>query len=207
MSAGMQAPTSLLSIGGFRRFTASQYHKLIDTGIIYEGEPVELLEGYLVEKGIRNPPHDGAITRLTNLLPPLLPPGWITRIQCPISLGPSEPEPDGAVVRGNYSSFDHRLPLAADFGIDIEVSDSTLSFDRGDKGRIYSRTGIPVYWIVNVAERQIEVYSDPDSASNPPAYLTRTDYKPGQDVPILLDGVAAGQIAATVSSPSQWKSE
>lgn len=188
-------------MAGFKRFTPAQYHALIHSGIIQEGEPVELLEGFLVEKGMRNPPHDGAVTRLTNRLPRRLPADWVTRIQCAISLGESEPEPDGAIVRGDDTSYDTRLPSASDFGIVIEVSDSTLVFDRRDKGRIYARAGIPAYWIVNVADKQIEVYSDPDTNANPPAYKTRTDYKPGDAVPITLDGQLAGIVPASELLP------
>jgi Uma2 family endonuclease len=159
-----------------------------------EGEPIELLEGYLVEKHVRNPPHDGAVTRLTNRLPRRLPSGWVTRIQCAVSMLESEPEPDGAVVRGDDTSYDSRLPVGADFGIIIEVSDSSLSFDRREKGRIYARAGIPVYWVINVADRQIEVYTDPDTAANPPVYRTHTDYHPGDQLPITLDGKQAGTI-------------
>jgi Uma2 family endonuclease len=188
------SPPPLLSVAGFRKFTPEQYHKLIDSGIVMEGEPIELLEGYMVEKAMRNPPHDGSVTRLTNRLPRRLPAGWVTRIQCAVSMTDSEPEPDGAVVRGDDTSYDTRLPAPADFGIIIEVSDSSLAFDRRDKGRIYARAGIPVYWIVNVADRQVEVYSDPDAAANPPAYRTRTDYRPGDAVPITLDGKVVGTI-------------
>jgi Uma2 family endonuclease len=181
-------------MAGFVTFTPEQYHKLIDSGVIQEGEPVELLEGYLVEKPMRNPPHDGALTRLTNRLPPRLPPGWVTRIQCAVSLADSEPEPDGAVVRGGDTSYDARLPTPADFGVVLEVSDSTLAFDRRDKGRIYARAGIPGYWVVNIPDRQVEVYADPDPATDPPAYRTRTDYRPGQDVLVVLDGAVVGSV-------------
>jgi Uma2 family endonuclease len=170
---------------------------MIASGLLMEGEPVELLEGYLVEKHVRNPPHDGSVTRLTNRLPGHLPSSWVTRIQCAVALGESEPEPDGAVVRGDVTSYDTRLPTAADFGVIIEVSDSSLAFDQRDKGRIYARAGIPVYWIVNVADKQVEVYTDPDPAANPPAYRTRTDYRPGDSVPIVLDGQPAGSIAVS----------
>jgi Uma2 family endonuclease len=123
-----------------------------------------------------------------------LPSGWIPRIQCAVAFGESEPEPDAAVVRGDDTSYDSRLPNASDFGIILEVADSTLAFDRRDKGRIYARAGIPVYWIINVADRQIEVYSDPDSSASPPAYRSRTDYSTGDQVPILLDGTSQGTL-------------
>lgn len=187
-TTGTQSPTPLLSVAGFRKLTPAQYHKLIDTGIIMEGEPIELLEGYMVEKAVRNPPHEMSLRRLTARFPRLLPPGWFVQVQGAIALGESEPEPDGAVLRGDETTCDGRLPTAADVAALIEVSDSTLAFDRRDKGRIYARAGIPVYWIINIPERQIEVYTNPDPAANPPAYTTRTDYIISDAVPVVLDG-------------------
>jgi Uma2 family endonuclease len=160
------SPPPLLSLAGFKRFTAAQYHSLIHSGIIMEGEAVELLEGYLVEKGMRNPPHDMALRRLTVRLPRHVT-GWFLQIQGAIALGESEPEPDGAFLRGDETACDGRSPTAADIGSVIEISDSTLAFDRRDKGRIYARVGIPVYWIVNVVDRHVEVYTDPDTATEP----------------------------------------
>src|SRR4051812_31622835 len=92
-----QRPTPLLSVAGFRKFNPEQYHKLADAGIIMEGEPIELLEGYLVEKAVRNPPHETSIRRLTGRLPGRLPPGWSSQFQCAVWFAESEPEPDGAV--------------------------------------------------------------------------------------------------------------
>jgi Uma2 family endonuclease len=195
------SPPPLLSLAGFKRFTPEQYHALIHSGILQEGEPVELLEGYLVEKAMRNPPHDGVITRLINRLPRRLPGGWVLRIQCAVALGDSEPEPDGSIVRGDDTSYDTRLPNATDFGIVIEVSDSSLAFDRRDKGRIYARAGIPVYWIINVADKVVEVYSDPESTANPPGYRSRKDYRPGDDVPLELDGQVVAAIPVSELLP------
>ena len=190
------SPPSLLSLAGFKRFTPAQYHTLILSGIIQEGEPIELLEGYLVEKGMRNPPHEMSLRRLTARLPRHVP-GWFLQIQGAIALGESEPEPDGVLLRGDETACDGRLSTVADMGLIIEVSDSTLAFDRRDKGRIYARAGIPEYWIVNVVDRQAEVYADPDTAADPPAYRTRTDYRPGQDVPVALDGAVVAVLPAS----------
>jgi Uma2 family endonuclease len=82
-----------------------------------------------------------------------------------------------------------------------EVADSSLHIDRHEKGRIYARAGIPVYWIVNVVDKQIEVYTDPDPTANPPAYRTRTDYKPGDQLPVTLHGKQAATIAVTEMLP------
>ena len=179
-----------------RRFTREEYHKLGELGVIGPEEKLELLDGFVVKKPMKGPQHQGVTRRLIARLAPLLPAGWFLQIQDVVGLPTSEPEPDGAVVRGDETSFDTRQVEASDAAIVIEVADSSLRTDRREKARLYAQAAISVYWIINIADRQIEVYSDPDPAGNPPQYATRTDYKPGQSVPILLDGVAAGQIAA-----------
>jgi Uma2 family endonuclease len=187
-------PPSLLSLAGFRKITVAEYHKMLDTGILIEGEPIELLEGYLVNKIPRNPPHDVTLQRLDKRLHRLGLSGWEIRIQLAVTFTESEPEPDGAIVRGNDDTFARRHPSGGDFGIIIEVSDANLVFDRREKGRIYARAGVPVYWVINVTDRQVEVYTDPDTTADPPVYRTRTDYQPGDQLPVNLDGVQLGTI-------------
>lgn len=75
-----------------------------------------------------------------------------------------------------------------------EVADTSLDTDRGPKAVAYARNGLPVYWIINLVDSLIEVYTDPDAAATPPAYRARTDYRPGQDVPIVLDGTAVASV-------------
>ena len=77
----------------------------------------------------------------------------------------------------------------------IEVSDSSLARDRKDKHLLYAHDGIPVYWVVNVVDRRIELYTDPQPDADPPAYATRTDYHPGDAVPVVLDGRTVGTLA------------
>src|SRR3989440_12679489 len=87
---GMQA--------GFRRFSVAEYHRLIEIGILTEDDNLELIEGYLVHKMSRNPPHDSTLHEVLDLLTAPLPTGWKIRIQAAITLSDSEPEPDLAVV-------------------------------------------------------------------------------------------------------------
>ena len=178
-----------LGLSAARRFTRDEYYKLLDAGFFAEGDPIELVEGYILEKEVRKPPHETTLRRLTNRVPRYIPgSGWCVQIQGAISLPmDNEPEPDGVVLRGADSDYDGRIPGAADVVLAIEVSDSSRSIDRRVKGRAYARAGIPVYWLINVADRVFEVYTDPDPAATPPAYRTRTDYRPGQDVPVVLD--------------------
>lgn len=179
---------------GLRRWTADEYRRMAELGVIGPDERVELLDGYVVPKMPQNVPHRSAVLRLSTRLSPRLPAGWVVMTQCPVLLGRTEPEPDGAVLRGADSDYDTRHPVPADVGVVIEVSDTSLATDRGPKGRLYAQAGIPVYWIVNVDDKQIEVYTDPDPSSAPPAYRTRTDYLPGQAVPLVLDGTAVGAL-------------
>ena len=183
------SPPPLLTITGHYRFTPDTYHTLRGQEDFQDCEPFELLEGYLVLTKSRHPTRIAGVCRIANRTQMHLPVGWYLHVQLPVSLGMSAPEPDVGIVRR-----DERLPNAADFGIVIEVSDSSLDFDRRDKGRIYARAGIPVYWIVNVVDRQIEVYTNPDPAANPPEYTASAIYLPGQSVPLMLDGIAVGAI-------------
>ena len=70
------------------------------------------------------------------------------------------------------------------------MSDSSLADDRA-MVRIYGPAGLPIYWIVNLVDRQVEVYSGPQ----PDGYATRDVYRPGNYVPFVLDGTIVGQIA------------
>ena len=112
----------------------------------------------------RNPPHDAALQKGMKKWLRLLPPGWDLCVQSAVTLTESEPEPDFAVVRGDETAYLTRHPNAADIGLVVEVSDSALPGDRDDKGRIYAQAGIPCYWIVNINDRQIEVYTAPSGA-------------------------------------------
>jgi Uma2 family endonuclease len=181
-------------VAGFRRFTVAEYHKLIRLGVLTENDRVELLEGYLVEKMPHDPVHDGTIQLVGAALSPHLPAGWCLRVQSAITLGTSEPEPDVAVVRGGTRSYLRSHPQPADFGIVIEVSNTTLDSDRDDKSVVYARAGLPVYWIVNLIDRQVEVYEQPSGATADPTYAATTVYKPGDAVPVVLDGATVGTI-------------
>ncbi len=176
------------TLAGFRRFTVPEYHRLTQIGILTEDDNLELLEGYLVHKMARNPPHDGTLHRAFKRLNQILPSGSDLRIQSAVTLGDSEPEPDLAIVRADAAGYTTRHPGAADVGLVLEVSDSTLAGDRADKGRIYARAGIECYWILNLVDRQIEVYSSPSGPGPTPAYGRRQDHSPGDALDLWLGG-------------------
>lgn len=167
------------------RFSAEQVHRMTAAGIFAEGENVELIEGLLIEKMTENPPHISGTDRTAALLRQLIPSEWMVRAEHTIQLGNDRPQPDVAVVRGSIDDFEDRQPTVDDLGLLIEVSDSTLRYDRSTKMRIYASASITPYWIINLVDRQIEVYSDPMNSSN---YRTRTIYQPEDTIPLFLDG-------------------
>jgi Uma2 family endonuclease len=188
-------PLPLLgTMAGFRRFSVPEYHKLIEIGLLTEDDNLELLEGYLVHKMSRNPPHDTSLHLTLRALHRCLPAGWSVRVQSAVTLSDSEPEPDLAVVRGDERTYAQRHPGSADIGLVVEVSDSTLLGERADKGRIYARAGIACYWIVNLNDRQVEVYTAPSGPAASMGFAQRVDYRPGSTVPLVLDGTLAGNI-------------
>src|SRR5579871_749967 len=171
-----------------KRFTVDEYHLMIRAGMFAGNERVELLEGWIVPKMARNSLHDGTILATGGVLNRCLPPGWCVRIQLGLTTGDSEPEPDLAIVRGTERSYFHRQATPADLGIVIEVADTSLSSDRNFKGRIYARASIGEYWIINVVDRQVEVYTDPAGDVPDPEYRQRRDYGPADELPFCLAG-------------------
>ncbi len=175
------------------RFSVEQYHRMIDAGVFDSGGRVELLEGWIVPKMTKNPPHEAAITRLNRLLTRLLPDEWVVRIQGSLSIGASEPEPDVTVVQGPLDRYDTRHPQPRDTALVVEVADSSLDQDRGYKLRMYARARIVLYWIVNLQDFQIEVCTEPRRGRTP-HYRQRQDYNSTDDVPLVLAGRDFGTI-------------
>jgi Uma2 family endonuclease len=182
-------------MAGLRRFSVAEYHRLIELGFFTEDDNLELLEGYLVYKMARNPPHDAAIQKGNKTWLRMLPPGWDVRVQSAVTLIDSEPEPDFAIVRGDENRYLTRHPSPADIGLVVEVSDSTLPGDRDDKGRIYAAAGIACYWIVNLIDRQVEVYTFPSGDAQTPGYASRTDHPMGDVVPLSIPGAPRIHVA------------
>jgi Uma2 family endonuclease len=176
------------------RFTVDEYHHMIKTGILTEDDRVELLEGWIVPKMPHNPPHTMTITLAQWALHSRLSGNWFLRVQLPVTTPDSEPEPDMSVVRGNPRDYPDRHPGPRDTGLVVEVADTSLGDDRSFKGPLYARAGFPVYWVVNLPEAQVEVYTDPSGPTAAPAYRRRQDYGAADTVPFVLDGREVGRI-------------
>ena len=177
------------------RLTVDQYHELIRSGKLTDDDPVELLEGILVFKMPKKTPHATATRMARRAIEPLLPQGWFYDSQEPMTLGDGEPEPDGVVVRGQIEDYAAAHPGPRDVAVVIEVADTSLERDRGIKLRSYARAGIAVYLIINLVERQIELFTEPDSAAQPqPTYRQRQVIRTGV-VSLNLPGVEVKHVS------------
>lgn len=177
------------------RLTVDQYHQMLEAGVLREGAPIELIDGLLVQKdradlggdpvtiGTR---HVFSVKRLVRLFLRVEEVGCHLHSQAPVALGnDQEPEPDLAVVHGAEMDYADRYPEPADIPAIMEVSDSSLTFDRRTKLEIYATAGIPIYWIVNLVDNQIEVHEQPEGST----YTQRTVYGLDETVTLVLPGL------------------
>lgn len=193
--AGDEPPQACVA-GSPYRFTVEQYHAMIDTGILGENDRIELLEGGILRMSPKGPRHVFTVQELSARLAPLLPADWHLRAQDPLTLADSEPEPDLAIVRGSRRDYAARHPGAGEIGLVIEVADGWLELDRGVKQRVCAAAGIPVYWLVNLAARNVEVFSLPSTGDEetPASYQSRRVFDDPSAIEIDLDGQRLGEI-------------
>jgi Uma2 family endonuclease len=123
----------------------------------------------------------------------LVPDGWFVGLQEPLTTQNSEPEPDLFIVRGTSRDYANRHPEPEDVALVVEVSDATLERDRKSKKRIYAAAGIPVYWVVNLREKCIEVYTSPSGSDY--ENIKRIDRK--ATAIVFIDNDEVGQVAVS----------
>jgi Uma2 family endonuclease len=149
-----------------RRWTRKEYYRAAELGLFGPEERLELLDGEILEKvRPQTPLHAAVVTHAARIVGDAFEPGHHVRPGLPVILSKwSELEPDVSIVLGGPFDYLPEHPKAADVRLLIEVADTTLRFDRGRKRSAYARSGIQDYWIVNLLERQLEVYRDPAGA-------------------------------------------
>jgi Uma2 family endonuclease len=180
-----------------RRFTVAEYYAMADAGILAENDRVELLDGDLIVMPPIGDWHAACVDRFTNTLPPRLQGRAIVRVQNPTRLNDySEPQPDVMLLRWRDDFYQGGHPGPDDVLLLIEVSDTSVDYDRSAKLSAYARAGIPEVWIVTRQNRRIEAYTEPKAS----AYATVRHTGPGAsiapeafpDVILEVDRVVAG---------------
>jgi Uma2 family endonuclease len=147
-----------------RLLTSTEYYHMIETGIIQEGERVELISGQIFTMAAKGVRHTICTRRLFKQLLALIGDRADIQSQDPITLpNNSEPEPDVVIARLREDNYENSHPLPADIILIIEVSDTTLKFDREVKAPLYATARINEYWIINLVDDRLEVYCQPEN--------------------------------------------
>jgi Uncharacterized protein conserved in cyanobacteria len=145
-----------------RLFTVQEYHLMGDAGIFGNNERVELIEGEIIEMAAIGKRHAARVDRLADFFYELVRRRAIIRVQNPICLDDkSEPQPDIALVQRRTDFYEESLPNSEDILLLVEVSDSTIDYDRDVKVPNYARSGIQEVWLWDLEVNCLEVYRDP----------------------------------------------
>jgi Uma2 family endonuclease len=143
-------------------FTVDEYYKMAENGVLTEDSRVELIDGEIVDMPPIGHEHAGKVNRFTHQFNQLFGDFALVSIQNPVRLGRrAEPQPDVMVLRRRDDYYATAHPTPADVLLLVEVAESSLTYDRETKGPLYARAGIAEYWILNLVERQLEVYRKP----------------------------------------------
>ena len=184
-------PPELAEGAGLYRLTVEQYHDFIAAGVFADDPSIELLEGLLVEKMPESALHAAVIYALVLWLARHLPDGLTVRGPAPVETDDSEPEPDLCVARGGPLDYHDHHPRPDETVLLIEVANTSLSRDRGWKQRVYARAGTPLYLIIDLLDRRVEVYRDPTVPADggEPHYRGRTIFGEGDPIALPVAGL------------------
>lgn len=164
------------------RWTVAEYHRMGEVGLLKEDSRVELIDGEIIEMAPIGSSHGGEVKYFNNKLVSLLHGKAIVSVQDPIVLGGyAEPVPDIVLLRWRDDFYRIENPHAEDVLLIIEVSDSTLRYDRDVKVPLYASHGIPEIWLLDLQQQQLEIYREPAHGQ----YRQRDFRRAGQIAPIL----------------------
>jgi len=175
------------------RLTTEQYYAMSEAGIFGEDDKrVELIDGEIHRTEPPGPMHSRGGMRLFRLFDKAIGDRFFVSYEEPISIvDGTEPMPDLLIAKGPESAYEEKHPTADDLVAVVEISKTSLASDRKWKSSLYAGAGIPEYWIVNLVDKQVEVYRKPSEKK----YSEIVVYKPGEQVPLAF----AGEVAIAVS--------
>jgi len=164
------------------RLSTEQYYKMSEAGIFGDDDKrVELIDGEVYFMEPPGPMDSRGGLRLFRLLDRVLGEEFFVTYEEPISIvDGTEPQPDLSIAKGPVSDYDEKHPVAGDLIVVIEISKSSLASDRKRKLGLYAYSGIPEFWIVNLVDKQVEVYSVPVGET----YSETKIYKAGDNLPL-----------------------
>lgn len=140
-------------------WTFDEYYQMAELGF-FHGKRVELIEGEIIEMSPMKSPHATGIRRVLRILRKIFTAGYSVDSQLPMRFSDiTEPQPDVAVIKGEIDDFTNLHPKTA--ALIVEISDTTLRYDRTKKASLYAKNKIQDYWIVNVKDKRLEIFRRP----------------------------------------------
>ncbi|MDX1962481.1 MAG: Uma2 family endonuclease [Pirellulales bacterium] len=174
------------------RLSVAEFQRMGESGIFPPEARLELIAGEIIEMSPIGALHAAYVSLLSRIFSNQVAEPYIIFVQNPIQLADSQPQPDLAILLPHPKSYRHHLPTAADTLLIVEVSDSTLDYDREVKLPLYAGAGIPEVWIVNLQEDQLEVYTQPAATGYLRSrYIKRTETYESEILPGLKLSPAA----------------
>ena len=162
-----------------RRFTVAEYYAMADAGILFENDRTELLHGDVIAMPPIGDWHAASVKLFANTMPPALQGRAMIAVRDPVRLDEnSEPQPDVMLLLWRDDFYGGGHPGPADVLLLIEVSDTTVDYDRNEKLPLYAQAGIPEAWIVNRPAGRIEAHTDPSGNE----YTTVRYFGPGETI-------------------------
>jgi Uma2 family endonuclease len=187
------SPTSIY------RITVDQYEAMVASGVFGSHERVHLVDGILVIKMTEKPPDVIACELTRDALLRIVPAGWRVMTEAPVRIPDyNEPEPDVTVARGSARDavYRQRHPEPGDIALIVEVADASLEEDL-KLAHTYAVAGIPIYWVLNLVEQKLVVFSDP----GPAGYRSIEHLTVGHAVPLIIDRNLVERIAVADLMP------
>jgi Uma2 family endonuclease len=177
-------------------FSVDDFYRMVDLDFFPDDARVGLWEGQVYEEMAKKHAHSFSWAQLSAALFPILPPGWSLWSECTITLSPNKaPLPDMIILRGDREVYRNRRPVAADVSLLVELADTSLKIDIGTKLTAYAKAGIPVYWVFNLWEDVIYVYTNP--LPDEGRYASTTTIGRDASLPFVIDGIPIAMIPAS----------
>ncbi|HEY0077518.1 MAG TPA: Uma2 family endonuclease [Pyrinomonadaceae bacterium] len=173
-------------------FTATEFERMGEAGILAEDARLELIEGEIIELSPISSHHAACVMFLNRFLNRAVGDETIVSVHNPIKLDDfSEPQPDVALLRLRDDFYRDGHPTPADVLLVVEVADTTVEYDRRVKAPLYAKAGIAEYWLVNLPDEQLEIYSDPENGEYARAeHVRRPDAAQSRSLPKLSVSVS-----------------
>ena len=175
----LSAPRRQLSDLRHRRFTVDEYEQLVKSGILTENDKCELIHGIISDKMVIGDSHSACVGRILRFFGQFAEARYLVRIQDPIRLADSVPEPDCVLANYRDDFYASGKPRPKDILLVVEVAESSLNQDRMIKMPLYASAGISEYWIANIVDSCIEVHRLPQPSGQ---YAEMRIYKRGESL-------------------------